>query len=180
MPVVPGSHTFVDGLAPSSEMNSYVRDPISFLLRPPMAELRQLVAQTIATATGTPITFTFEDMDQDPDGIGGHDNSTNPSRYTARYAGWYLCTGAVCWLNNATGLRHTYLRVNGTDVLSSVGSGTPSSADVIAVNNRPRKVFLGVGDYVELIGYQSSGGNLNTFVTNTPYQSGLSVLWVSN
>jgi hypothetical protein len=180
VPVVPSSHTFVDGVATSSEQNTYVRDPIAFLLRPPTAELRQIVAQTLTTAVGGAITFTTEDLDSDPDGTGGHDNLTNPSRYTARYPGWYMVSGAVCFVANATGMRHAYLRVNGADVLGSVGSCTPSAADVVAANCRPRKVFLNQADYVELVGYQSSGGNLNTFVTTTPYQSGMSVHWVSN
>ena len=41
MAAVPTSHTFVDGLATSSEMNAYVRDPLNFVQRPPIAQMRR-------------------------------------------------------------------------------------------------------------------------------------------
>ena len=177
MAVVPASHTFSSGtVATSSEANTYIRDPIAFLLNRPIANLRQTVVQSIANAAGVAITFDAEDFDT----ANGHDNVTNNSRYTAVYAGRYLLGGGVSYAANATGVRGAYWYVNGSTV-----AGTeviiPASGGGIVTSVPARSVltFLNVGDYVELIAYQTSGGALNTGVTGGG-QSSASVEWVSN
>jgi hypothetical protein len=179
--VVPSSHEFVGGIATTSEANTYIRDPIQFLLAPPIAELRQTSAQSLTTSTWTSITFGAEDADTDVDGVGGHDNVTNNSRFTARYAGWYEVAGGVAFAFHATGVRATRLAVNGSVLtgtqvlLQAVTSGSLYTA----VPVRKKLVYLNVGDYVEVQGFQSSGGALNTEI-GSEAQSTMSLSWKSN
>lgn len=164
------------GSVDATTFNTKLVDPINFLQNPPLAVLRQTVAQTLANNTSTVITFTTEDEDSE----NGHDNSTNPSRYTAVYAGWYWVAGAICYSTSATGARYTWLRVNGSDLNGSMSSlPTVSSADFAGVATRARLVSLVVGDYVELVGHQTSGGNLDTVISPARNQSTLSIVWAS-
>jgi len=180
MPVVPGTHTVTGTVATTSEMNTFFRDPINYLLVRPHAQLLQIVVQTLTTAVAAAITFTSETVDTDVDGVGGHDNVTNNSRWTARYAGWHLLGGGVAFAANATGRRASWWQVNGTAVNgSSVAVAAAIGGLETVVPARSMQVFLNVGDYVELMGYQESGGNLNTF-SSTFNASSMSVLWVTN
>jgi hypothetical protein len=160
---VPSSHTFVDGVLTSSEMNAYIRDPISFLLQPPLARLRQTVVQSIPSSTFTAITFTTEDVDTDVDGVGGHSNAINTSRFTSRYSGWYEIGGGVAYAANATGRRLAHFYVNGAAVNGAQVALPATAANDSAVPAKLTLVYLAVGDYVELMAYQESGGALNTF-----------------
>jgi len=172
---VPTPATFAVGVLASTAMNSGVRDPLNFLLSPPAAKLRQTSAQSLTTSVAAAITFDVEDLDN----VGGHSTVTNTSRYTAVYAGWYFCGGGVGYASNATGLRGAEFAVNGTVVN---GVGVLLSAITGATTRVPCRgilVFLNVGDYVEVLGFQSSGGALNTAVTGTE-QPSMSVVWESN
>lgn len=179
MAVVPDTHDFTGGVATSSEANSFIRDPITFLLNPPRAELRQTSAQTFTTSTTTAVQFNAEDVDTDVDGVGGHDNVTLNTRFTAQFAGWYRISGAVEFVANATGDRFAWWMVNGADVNGSVGFQAGDATASATVAARSKLVYLNVGDYLELVGFQSSGGNLNTVASGRD-QSTMSVLWVSN
>ena len=179
MAVVPSSHTFTSGVATSSEANAYIRDPIAFLLARPRAELRQTAAQAFVTATITAVQFNAEDVDTDVSGTGGHDNAVNNTRWTAVYAGWYQVGGGVSFAVSAVGDRFCWLRVNGTDVNGSMGFVAADATGLAVPMCRTKLVFLNVGDYVELIGYQDSGGNLNTGVT-TREQPNMTIIWQAN
>lgn len=178
MATVPDSHDFADGIATSSEANTYIRDPARFGLNPPHAELRQTVAQTLTTGVTAAVTFDVEDVDE-PAAAGGHSTSSNTSRYTAQYAGWYLVGGGVGFAANATGQRAAVWAVNGALLNGSQVMEQATSASNNKVGARTKLVYLNVGDYVELHAQQTSGGNLNTAVTASE-QSSMSVLWVSN
>lgn len=179
MPVVPESHDFTGGPAPSSEMNAYVRDPLRFLLSPPRAELRQTVAQSLPNGTGTPITFDVEDLDQNVGALSQHDTVTNTSRFTAQYPGWYELSGAVGFAANVTGQRVTSWIVNGSNINAAQVTDQALGALGNKVPARTKHVYLNVGDYVELTAFQNSGGALNTNVTSNE-QSSMMVRWVSN
>ena len=93
-----------------------------------------------------------------------HDDSTNPERFTCVKAGTYLVTGQVSFTANSTGNRDALLRKNGTDYVGqtrylTMASGN-TSVPVFAM------VELAVGDYVELIGRQYSGGSLTLYYAN--------------
>lgn len=179
MPVVPGTHTFTDGIAPSSEMNSYVRDPIAFLQRKPICKARQATLQSIPSGAFTSITLDAEDVDTDVDGVGGHDNVTNNSRFTARYPGYHSISGGCSFASNVTGRRGVRVAVNGTAVNGSTVVLAATIAASVVVGNDRNLVYLNVGDYVELQAFQDSGGALNT-VSTTDSQPRLMVSWESN
>lgn len=171
---VPSTHDFADGLATSTEMNSYVRDPIQFLLAPPIANLRQTAAQSLTTAVVTALTFNTEDVDS----AGGHDNVTNNSRYSANYAGWYQVSCGAAFSANATGQRFVQLKVNGSDANGTGAEINATAALNCLVAGRTTLIYLNVSDYVEAYAFQNSGGNLNTAVTTYEHSS-LTVQWRS-
>ncbi len=176
MPITPTTHTFTDGVATSSEMNSYVRDPIAFLLSPPIAELRQTVAQSISNNVDTPLLFDTEDNDS----ANGHSTSVDTTRYTAVYPGWYELAGGVGFSANTTGIRTARWYVNGSALAAGVVYVLPITGGLSTVfTARTKKVYLNIGDYVELCILQTSGGALNTAVTSVE-QSSMSIKAVSN
>ncbi len=123
----------------------------------------QLVTQSLTSGAETAITLTNENVDTD----GGHSNSTNTNRYTANTAGRYWVSGQVCYAANGTGVRYANIRKNGSTQVSSqqvpsAGAGVPTFVGAPA-----RLVFLAAGDYVELLGLQTSGGALSTALTNS-------------
>lgn len=178
MVAVPTAPTFSDGVLDTSQLNQ-VRDVLRFLSTPPIADMNQTVAQTLTTSVFAAVTFTTETVDTDVDGIGGHDTSSNTSRYTARYPGWYQCSGGGGFAVNATGIRATRWAVNGTAVNGSQTAEATTAATSAEWAARTKHFYLNAGDYVELQLFQNSGGNLNTDVT-TADQSHVSIRWVSS
>jgi tRNA G26 N,N-dimethylase Trm1 len=158
----------------SAIANARIKDAVAFFLNPPMAVLRHSAVQSIATSTFTALLFDTEDKDTD----GGHSTVTNTSRYTAQTAGMYLVSGQYSSAINATGQRAIRLAKNGVVVPSAeqiIPPMAPSSIEVIGL--RSQLVALGVGDFLELHGFQASGGALNTSTTSEA-QCGMTVLWV--
>lgn len=154
----------VGGRIKAGVWNDDVRDAVNFLLNPPTCRVYQGSAgTTLATATATLLPFDTESWDTDA----SHSTSTNPSRLTAVTAGKYLVVAQVSYAANATGQRYVTLRKN------SAGSGTGGTlvdrVSVDAVGSGSTSVFCvtevwlsTAGDYLEVFGEQSSGGNLAT------------------
>lgn len=175
MTAVPSPLSFTFRLATTSgNLQSGVHDVFTFLLAPPMAELRQTVSQNFTTSTAAAVTFDTEDIDS----ANGHSTSSNTSRYTAVYAGWYLCSGGISFDTNATGRRFAWWRVNGVDLAGS-DVGIPAGANNVTVPARTKHIFLAVNDFVELVGWQDSGGTRASVVAGID-QPSMSVRWVSN
>lgn len=168
-------HDPATNTAPPASWGDQVRENLQFLANPPMAKVRSTGTVSLTSATWTIITFNTEDWDTDT----LHSTSTNTGRMTATTAGVYHFQGAIRFGANATGSRGAALRKNGT------GSGLPTDSNpliqaaatgptIVPVTNDIR---LSVGDWVELIGYQSSGGALST--ENSEGASFLACRWVS-
>jgi hypothetical protein len=163
MATVPVEITWVTGqVVTAAQLNANLRDAINFLISPPLAILRQTVAGSFTSATWTQVSFDTEDIDRDS----GHSTVTNTSRYTAQTAGYYLCAGKISFASNATGRRWTRWDVNGSEINATRLGFAPSNGDVSEIPACSRWIFLNVGDFVELKGYQDSGGALNTVVTS--------------
>ena len=144
---------------------------VGFALNPPSFVGYQNASQTLATTSWTSLSLDTTTFDN----YSGHSNITNNSRYTAQVAGWYTCNGVYAPAAGSTsGFRAGRLAVNGTPVLGGASySGAPTTAECSVVT--PTKdVFLNVGDYVEMQGWQSTGGNYGTAI-NSDLRSGL---WV--
>ena len=116
--------------------------------------------QSISNDINTALTFTAEEFDTSS----FHDNATNTSRITipSGKAGKYLFVGYLSFETNSAGSRSITFVKNGTTTIaagsrvmavSETGSDTRLNLSYIA--------NLSVGDYVEMFGYQKSGGSLN-------------------
>lgn len=123
--------------------------------------LNSMVKVTTSAATSminnayTSVAFGAEIFDTD----GLHDNVTNNTRLTAALAGKYLIIGTLGYTSNATGQRTARIRINGISTANEVLVGTnPAGVTAISIATI---YILAVGDYVELQGYQDSGGAIN-------------------
>ena len=161
LPVPVWATTLVPGGYDTASLMNTVGFNGTFLTNPPIATLLQTVTpQTLTTATWTTITW---DTTASVDTYGGYVSGTSTSRYTAQVAGTYRVRGLVNFANNATGLRAAKLAKNGTVIQGAQGRYAATSATgATAVCEWP--VPMVVGDYVELLGYQGSGGNLATLI----------------
>jgi hypothetical protein len=120
----------------------------------------QSADQSLSNATFTAITFNSETFDTD----GFHSTSVNTSRLTvpSGKAGYYLVTAQLAYNGNATGQRQAEVTVNAAGgfakfiQLNAGSSYVPQPKGVTILN-------LAVGDYVELNGYQDSGGALTNY-----------------
>lgn len=110
--------------------------------------------QAAANGTSTAVTFEAELFDTN----GFHDNSTNNTRITipSGYAGKYIITGVIQWASSSSGNRVNDFKLNGSTFLgySYMDANGYQSCAVTMIQD------LAVGDYVEMIGYQNSGGSL--------------------
>jgi hypothetical protein len=117
--------------------------------------------QTLLSGVTTPIAFDAEVFDTD----GMHDNAVDNTRFYAKAPGIYHVSGALIFAAPGTGSpptgtqREVQVRKNGATVVDDVGlppfGGTswttvPFSTDV----------QLAAGDYIEILGWQDSGGAL--------------------
>lgn len=176
MATVPVPATWNGGIVPTSTLNSGVRDPLIYALAPPLAMVHQESSQSLTSSSWTAITMDTETYDT----ADGHSTSTNTSRYTAVYPGYYLLGGGVTYAGNTTGRRGARWAVNGSVIPGSATLQVATSATSVGVTARGMVTYLTVGDYVELQGYQDSGGALSTYVTASDSYSSMSVVWVSN
>jgi len=111
--------------------------------------------QTIPNNSHTACAFDSESYDTD----GIHDPVTNNTRLTCKTPGKYLITGCVAWDANGPGYRHIHIRKNGGGSYAGVTIGGFTGAwNYVVVTSL---LDLVVDDYVELILYQTSGGNLD-------------------
>lgn len=140
--------------------NAQVRDLGTFTTGVPFFTGYQVATQSIANNTWTAITFDSEYFDDD----GGHSTVTNTSRYTCQVAGRYELTGCFVVAFNTTGLRAAKLAKNGTPITgSAVFIQASPSVGTSVLTTIP--VQLAAGDYVELNGWQGSGGALSTLAS---------------
>lgn len=176
MATVPSEMTYSAGsVLTGAQLNSNLRNAVNFLIATPLAILRQTTLQAITSSTWTSILLDTEDIDRD----GMHSTVTNTSRATAVTAGYYLPGGKVSFASNSTARRWTRWAINGTEVPAARINEQAANGDATEVPAASRWVYLNVGDYLELQGFQDSGGSLNTVVTNTGDQPFFNLQWMS-
>lgn len=88
-----------------------------------------------------------------------HSLSSNPSRITPTVAGIYAVNGTILWESNASGDRRAYIGKNGT-AGAPVSRRFGSSGGSLTCEVYREIECNGSTDYIELYGYQSSGGSL--------------------
>lgn len=180
MTAVPTTLTAVAGaVLTASDWNSHNRDVENWLLAPAILQIRQSTLQSIGNSSGpgTALTYTSEDVDS----TGMHSTSSNTSRATSVYAGWYWFGGSVGFAANATGQRGAIANVNGAAITASGYSAylDATGSGICIVPFKNILVFLNVGDYFEWFAVQLSGGSLNTSVSANN-QSIMTAVWTSN
>lgn len=111
--------------------------------------------QSINDSTWTSITFDTESFDTNTI----HDTSSNTSRLTCKVAGKYIVTGCAGFDTNTTGMRAVRLLVNGGTSYNQQRQAPIASFETYA--SVSDIIDMAVNDYVELQGFQSSGGALN-------------------
>jgi hypothetical protein len=144
---------------------------LAFVRAKPVAKLRQSVIQGPLTAgVFTPLTFTTEDYDSH----NGHDNVTNPSRYTIQQAGVYFMFGGFAINSSAGTIRGSQYKKNGTSIPGTTMQVPPGGFNAV-VPARAAIVSLIVGDFIELA--VDPGTSASTFVTSD-YQSTFEIAWL--
>ncbi len=129
-----------------------------------MVRVTKSANQTLANNTLTAVTWDEEGFDTDT----LHDNVTNNSRLTATVAGKYLVGATLVYLENTTGGRGVHVRKNGTTYYGGNEPQTPAAGGSFHDGfSHTTLVDLAAGDYVEIIGHQQSGGNLDILASAT-------------
>lgn len=118
------------------------------------ARVYNSAAITMTTAVAAALTFDSERYDNGT----LHSTSSNTSRITAATAGKYIITGNIEWGASLLGFRALNIMVNGTTTIASTGLNPASGATAQTVTTI---YHLAASDYIELVAYQTSGGNLN-------------------
>lgn len=130
------------------------------LFRTPAVKAQRTTTQSFTNATWTSHAFTAADL-WDTDDM--HDTSTNNTRLTvpSGWGGRYLLTAHVTWDANGNGGRWMGYRIDGgTDMV--IVNADDWGAGVFDIEmNMAVEIEVDGGSYVELRGYQTSGGALN-------------------
>jgi|SRR5215831_1469789 len=121
----------------------------------PACRITHNAAQSIASGVIALVSFNTLRFDS----VGTMYSGGSPTRITCQVAGKYAIGCEIYWASNATGYRETTIQVNGVrqaDRMEYVPSGGGEiRQECVSV------VDLKVGDYLECIVYQTSGGALN-------------------
>jgi hypothetical protein len=141
----------------------------------PQARVYNSANISVADATNVALTFDSERWDTGTSSE-QHSTSANTSRLTCRVAGLYSIGGSIGFAANAVGDRFASLRLNGATYIGQAGG--KASAVVQTAANVQTEYRLAVGDYVELLAYQNSGGALNALATGN-YSPEFYWHWVS-
>lgn len=124
---------------------------------PPGTRVRRTGNQPIADATQTAVSWTASSV-----GYGDMwESVTNPTRVTAQQAGVYLITATVAFAPNATGSRVLSLKLSGTSIYIAAARQDAPDATQNTFLTVSTTYYLDVGDYVEAMVDQDSGGNLD-------------------
>lgn len=168
---VPNPRTAVASEFETAAFMNMFRDAINFLTNRPITEVYQTASQSLANGAFTAITMDSTVFDPN----GQHSNTTNNSRVTCQVAGWYSVSGGVSYLTNTTGSRGALIYKNGTALTQATGGIVAASNAIHVAMTGEVLIQLAVGDYVELYGWQNSGGALST--AGSGYYPYLYVRW---
>ncbi|MFF0295544.1 hypothetical protein ACFYST_06035 [Kitasatospora sp. NPDC004614] len=160
VPVLPAR--YAGSRITAAQWKADVTDAANFFAGPPQFVGTQSVVQSVAGSTWVPLGLDTTQVDS----YGGHSNTVNSSRYTARVAGWYTVCGVAVFTVNSAGGRGSRIQVNGNPVPGTASFGVPGGSNAAAVATPTRDVYLAVGDYVEIAGWQGSSGALSTLVAS--------------
>lgn len=150
--------------ATAADLNAYVRDNTKWLgTDKPHCRVRNS-ANISHTSTGNYQALTFDSERVDVGAM--HDTSSNTGRLTVPSGGggFYAIGGQIEFASNSTGRRGIQIRLNGTTVIAREESANLGANDHTCTVATVYQ--LAAGDYVELMGLQASGGNLDMLATS--------------
>jgi hypothetical protein len=172
MGTVPAVPTFPAGLAaPSAGMNELCTAITWLYTGRPLAQLSATTAESIAASTPTAIAWNTKIEDRD----GGWLSGAN-TNYTAQTQGIYMVAAFIPWAANATGSRRLNFQCT-TGSNNPAGSGlflpfggasvyTVSGSVATCVAAKSLTPYMYVGDFLEVIAWQSNTGSVSTSVTS--------------
>ena len=124
------------------------------LTEQPIAIVKNNASQSLISGSTTALTFATITKDNR-----GQFDSTSPTRITIRETGLYTIHGNARFAINSTGRRTLQIRKGGSTIIASVQGGAIATyATDLSVSTIAQ---LAVGDYIELVAIQESGGALN-------------------
>lgn len=138
--------------------NAQVRDAVNFLTYPPIFLASSTVTTSVTNRVWTTVTLNTTLVDT----YSGF-NSANSS-YVAPVAGWYFCSGTVAWPSSGVGVRAVAFYKNGAAYSPGAFGMLPSTNSTFLAQGVQalQLLYLAVGDYVQLMTSQDSGGTLST------------------
>lgn len=164
---VPSEHTVAVGdKVTASLWNGDVRDGVNFLLSPPRVSVSNTAAHSHTSGTSLLLTWDTEAWDTDT----MHSTVTNTSRLIATTAGTYAVTARIAFASNATGIRYIDVRKNAAGNVASgtrvaFNANTAVASGTVTVVNVACDVVMAANDYLEVFGFQNSGGALSDDVS---------------
>lgn len=168
MATIPSEDTLaVGGKIQASWANSDIRDAINFLASGmPRVSVSNSTAHSHTSGTALLLTWDTEAYDTDT----MHSTVTNTSRLVATTAGTYTVNARIAFASNATGIRYLDLRKNAAGAVASgtriaFDANTAVGSSTVTVVNVAIDVVLAAADYLEVFGFQNSGGALSTDVS---------------
>ena len=99
-------------------------------------------------------------------------SAVNPTRLTCVQDGFYYITANCFWNANAVGTRRIRVRLNGgATILVGDSRGTVPTAGLQTDQAAPKSAWeAAVGDFIELVAFQDSGGALPGFFAVTVFK----------
>lgn len=162
---------------PAATMNLHVRDNLDWLkdaltqlnvtsdsaraqITPALFGARAYHSTTQTFTTSVAAAFSLDSERFDSNTF--HDTVTNNSRLTvpASSGGYYVCGGGIQWVANTTGQRVVVIRLNGTTNLVVERRNATTGSTAFATLTTLYQ--FAAADYIEMVGTQNSGGNLNS------------------
>jgi len=148
-------HNPATGAVAPAAWGDGLRDNQEFFIDPPACSVFDGIGQTLSNSTAAALACGSETFDNDA----MHSTVSNSSRITVQTAGRYLFIVTAEFGTNATGIRQVFFRTNGTTTLQ--GSRFNASNTFGSIFQAVQMIPLAVGEYVEAMGFQNSGGNLS-------------------
>jgi hypothetical protein len=90
---------------------------------------------------------------------GDSDLTFNGTRWTCNRAGWYFFDAHVLWADSTVGTRWLFWGKN-AQTTNRYGLNSVLPTGNVQMQASQANLYLGVGDFMELIAYQTSGGSL--------------------
>ena len=152
-------------VAPPVYDDTRLQARLKYLYVPPRGESRRSGNLSIANNTAVAVTMQAEVHDNDAI----VDIAGAPTRLTIKTAGFYHVYARMTWAANGTGFRWGYVRMDGSKTLGGNVGGANGIFETYVNVSFVRE--FAVGEYLELMVLQTSGGalNLNYIADESPY-----------